>query len=497
MLLTALLACAPKPSLTAPAPPDPPKNVILVLGDGMGPQQVGLLELWARLAPGRPEGAAPTAFTTLANLGYTGLSMHYPDRYLVTDSACSATQLATGRPAPVQAIGVDGMGVAVPTVLEMARDRGLATGLVSDTRITHATPASFAAHVASRDDEATIAEQLVASNTDVMLSGGWRTFVPQDEPGSTRTDDRDLLAEAASAGYAVVRDRQALTEAGPKVLGLFAPSSMLDAITDRSTRADPDRTEPSLVEMTVAALDRLSADEDGFFLMIESGQIDWAGHANDAGWLLQEMIRADEMLREVIDFVSADGETLLLVTADHETGAFGVGYRRGDRVAPETIPGGVFAETPFAPTTNFGDRALLDALAAQRAPLYAILGQAAANGRPTPASLATTITQGTGFAIDEAAAARILATHDDPLGEAERPIPAVQDFAAFYPAGPRALTALVARELATSQNVVWGTGGHTHTPVPVFAVGPTAASFARLSHHTDIGESLVAWAQGH
>ncbi|MEM7789552.1 MAG: alkaline phosphatase [Bacteroidota bacterium] len=499
MLPTVLLAlaCSPK------TPPEPlarevraPKNVILVIGDGMGPQQVGLLELYKQLRPSRPPGEPPSAFATIAAAGGMGMSMSYPYGYLVTDSACSATQLASGVPSLVRAVGVDADGASVPTVLEVAKARGLATGLVSDTRLTHATPASFAAHVPSRDMENVIAEQMLAVGPDVMLSGGLRHFAPASAEGSRRDDDRDLLAEAEAAGYTVVTDRDGLAGAGPKVLGLFAASGMLDAITERRTREAADRTEPTLTDMAMAAIDRLDDDDDGFFLMIESGQIDWAGHANDAGWLLHEMLRADEMLTEVQRWVAQDGETLLVVTADHETGGLGVGYRRGDAPEPRELPGEVFAGVLFDPGQSFGEPVQLDRLAEQKAPFHVLLQQMKQTGPVTPSRLVDAIEAGTGFTIDEAAARRILASHPDPLGEAQGDIPAVRDFAAFFAASEYARTALVARELSRAHNIVWGTGGHTHTPVPIYAMGPGASTYTTFLHHTDIGAGLMAWARG-
>jgi hypothetical protein len=122
--------------------------------------------------------------------------MHDPADGLLTDSACSATQLALGLPSRNEMIGVDANGVSQPNLRELAAERGMATGVVSDTRLTHATPAAFLAHVASRSDESAIAAAAVASNVDVVLSGGWREFVAE---GGRRKDGRDLLVEAAAA----------------------------------------------------------------------------------------------------------------------------------------------------------------------------------------------------------------------------------------------------------------------------------------------------------
>lgn len=473
-----------------------PRNVILIIGDGMGPQQIGLLELYARRAPSRPYGDRPTAFAALSRTGVVGLSLHDPDRYLITDSACSATQLALGLRAPVEALGVDRTGEPRPTVLEVAKKHGMATGLVSDTRLTHATPAAFAAHLATRSDENAIASQMLDTAPDVMLSGGWRHFVPDTVEGGRRTDGRDLLAEARDAGYAVVRDVSALdaTE-NSRLLGLFSPSGMMDAIAERRTRDADDRTEPSLQRMAQVALDHLDDDPDGFFLMIEAGQVDWAGHGNDAGWLLHEMVRAEETIAAVVTWAEARGDTLVVVTADHETGGFGLGYSHANLPAPVALSGSAFSGGPHTPRANYADPAVLDRLYAQQASWGEVLASHAAlpEAEQGPIRLAQMIRDASGFTVDETGAARILASAPDRFaadGTDAQTGPAFRDFAAFYPTAEYGRGGLIARELAAQQNVVWATGGHTHTPVPVFAVGPGADAFAGLHHHTELGQIL-------
>jgi alkaline phosphatase len=504
---------ATKAPVSSASAPERPRNIVLVIGDGMGPQQIGLLGLYARKAPSGAYGDGPTAFQRLARNGESGLSWHDPADTLVTDSACSATQLALGRPSIPEAVGVDAAGEPQPTLLEASRDAGWATGLVSDTRVTHATPAAFASHVPHRDDENTIAVQMLETGPDVMLSGGWRHFLPQGAEGSRRTDDRDLLKDAESAGYDVVRDRAALAAAGDRVLGVFAPSGMLDAITERATRDDPDRTEPSLAEMATAALDRLERraeqDDSGFFLMLEAGQVDWSCHANDAGWLLHEMLRADETIHAVLDWVEGDADradTLVVVTADHETGGFGLAYSRADLPEPVDLPGAAFDGVPFEPGQNYGGPALLDALATQSATTHSVLGGLRAEAPEDPAArdawraglpdaLVERWNAVSAFPIDRADAVAILADQPDPYPRdaTDRDVPRFDDFAAFYPPLEYGRSSLINRRIADQQNVVWATGGHTHTPVPVFAVGPGAVGFDGLQHHVDIGARLMGF----
>ena len=227
------------------------KNVILMIGDGMGPQQVGLLETYANQAPHSIYKGNKTALFKLANEGVIGSSLTHPEDAIVVDSACSATMLSTGVYTASEVIGIDSQGNTIETVLEKAKRSGKATGLVSDTRLTHATPASFAAHQPHRSLENDIASDMLSTGVDVMLSGGLRHWIPKstNEKGETyeqlklltqgdvylkskRKDERNLLTEAQSAGYQLAFNRQMLDKVeSNKLLGLFSYSGMDDGIT--------------------------------------------------------------------------------------------------------------------------------------------------------------------------------------------------------------------------------------------------------------------------
>jgi alkaline phosphatase len=295
--------------------PGPPRNLILFIGDGLGPAYVTM----ARTFLGRP--------LALDSLLVGSASTASADSR-VTDSGASATALACGVLTYNTAIGVDPGERARRSILEAAQVSGRATGLVATSRITHATPAAFAAHVKHRDREDEIAAQMLAKRIDVVLGGGSRHFLPRVE-GIGRKDGRDLLQAARAGGVEVVRDRAALLSlpAGPApVLGLFAPSHMTWVI-DRGT------SEPSLVEMTRAAVDRLSRNEQGFFLMVEGSRIDHAGHAHDAATAVHEVLEFDAAVEAAVEFARADGRTLVVVTADHETGGLSLGREiRGESV---------------------------------------------------------------------------------------------------------------------------------------------------------------------
>jgi alkaline phosphatase len=499
----------------------PIKNVILLIGDGMGPQQLGLLLEYAQRGnnPVYRQQGGLTAFDHFAREGYIGLSMHSPADALVTDSACSASQLASGISSGSEMIGLDNLGNPVMTVLEQAKRQGKATGLVSDTRITHATPAAFAAHQRHRSLENEIALEMLASrNVDVMLSGGLRHWIPRtvntdvqvrqafseriNEHGiklySKREDDQDLLAIAEQQGYQLVFNRAQLQRANSgKLLGLFAGSAMQDAIDYHRVGGN----QPSLAQMTRKALTLLADDPNGFFLMVEGGQIDWAGHNNDAGTLLHEMVRFEETVAAVYEWVSQREDTLVLITADHETGGFGFSYSRYQTPAAKKLPGKMFYDHEYRPNFNFGDPGIPDRLYAQQKSFYQIWqGTIQEKAKPNARKLMTAVNANTDFTISLQQAESIIATEINEYQVADhtylgaKHFPAVQDFKEFYVYGDDVHLDLIGRALAKQQNVVWSTGAHTHTPVPVIAWGPEnlARRFSTLTHHTQIGQWLMA-----
>ncbi|WP_038176949.1 MULTISPECIES: alkaline phosphatase [Vibrio] len=494
------------------------KNVILMIGDGMGPQQVGLLETYANQAPNSIYQGKKTALYQLAEQGVIGSSLTHPEDAIVVDSACSATMLATGIYTGSEVIGIDAQGNHVETVLEKAKRAGKATGLVSDTRLTHATPAAFAAHQPHRSLENDIASDMLATGVDVMLSGGLRHWIPQstNDKGDTyqqlekltqgdvylkskRKDQRNLLTEAQQSGYQLAFNRSMLDNAkGDKLLGLFAYSGMNDGIAYRNEKDDPQRSQPSLKEMTNKALEVLAKDKDGFFLMVEGGQIDWAGHSNDAGTMLQELIKFDEAVQSVYDWAKDRDDTIVIVTADHETGSFGFSYSSNNLPQPQKRSGKAFENRDYAPNFNFGAFNILDGLYNQKLSYYAMISQfeKLEKAQQTPEKLAEIVNQNSAFPITPAQAANILKSKPNPYRLAGHSylsveeVPAINDFDAFFPYNDRGN--LLAREQATGQNIVWGTGTHTHTPVNVFAWGPAekVLPVSKIMHHSELGEFI-------
>ncbi len=409
---------------TAVASADRPKNVVLLIGDGFGPAYATM----ARVAAGRPLALDAILAGTVSTAATSSE---------VTDSAAGATAFSCGIKTYNGAIGVDATGAPCLTVLEAAEAAGLATGLVTTTRLTHATPAAFAAHVAGRDEEAEIAVQLLAAGVDVLFGGGLRFFTPEAAYGS-RSDGRDLTREALERGYAVATDRAGWDglQTTP-ALALLAPDHL-------AYELDRDETdEPSLAELTRRALDLLSAADDGrergFFLMLEGGRIDHAGHANDPAAALGDVLAFDAAVAEVLDFARRDTQTLVIATADHETGGLALGRD------------GVYAWLPAA-------------LRAARQSAERMAARVAADE-----DVASVLR--TGAAVDSLAEAE-QAAFDAALGSG-------------LPLG-RVFAEVVSRRAG----VGWTSGGHTAVDVNLYSFGPGAERFRTQMPNDALGRAL-------
>lgn len=280
------------------------KNVILFIGDGMGISQVAAASMKSLGTGNRLH---------MERMPVTGLLYTYSASALVTDSAAASTALATGHSTNKGMISINPRGQRIATILEACRDKGMSTGLVATYAITHATPAGFASHVTSRNDQQEIASQYLQNRVDVLLGGGRQFFLPQSAPGSARKDDKDLISKSREMGYLYVQTQEELMKAqAGRILGLFALSAL------------PSEPEPSLAAMAEKAVSLLSRNEKGFFLMVEGSQIDRGGHANDLENTLLQTLLFDEAVEAGLDFALKNKETLVIVTADHETGGLGI-----------------------------------------------------------------------------------------------------------------------------------------------------------------------------
>jgi len=516
------------PAAAAKQADKPPgiRNIILMIGDGMGPQQIGLLSVYAREAPQSVVPGRVSAIERVLDEGVVSIVRNQPHGALVVDSAAAATQLATGQYAGSEMIGANYRGELVENIVEVAHRVGKSAGLVTDTRITHATPAGFAAHQANRESENEIAVDLLANKVDVLLGGGLRNWTPEavNKRDSTayaalmqttggafpatsrRLDNRNLLLEARG-DYHLAFDRHALAKVSQgRVLGLFADSELVDALEERATLDDPERSEPTHPEMCVKAIELLDQNPAGFFLMIEGGQIDWAGHNNDAGVLLHELLQFDDAVRTVYEWAKGRDDTLLLVTGDHETGSFAFSYAGRPLAPPRTLPGGLFSSVPFAPNFNYAPPALLDQVFAQQKSYFTMLNEfdSLPPKEQTAERLVEIVNGASAFKITLDDAVTVLTRARNRNYVKGHPYmnsqtaPRIRDFEAFYVYGENLRMNLLGRVVANQQHITWGAGTHTSTPVILGAYGPDAATrrFSGMLHSTEVGQRMIELLSG-
>lgn len=332
----AQLICAGLMATAVPRPapvPDHPRNIILVIGDGMGLAHLAYGDYLYR--PSSP----------LQQMEACGLQKTHAASHLETDSGAAGTALSCGVKTYNTAIGVNADSLPVPSILRLAQQKGMATGFVVTSSVVHATPAAFYAHAASRGSYEEIARQLCSANIDVFVGGGEKFFIDR------KSDDRNLIEALQYAGYEVIRN--------------FAPNENFrfdfvgrdKKIACFTAREDPPRASmgrsylPRAVMETIQALERRSAK--GYFLMIEASQIDWASHANDENWLAFEMQDAFATLDALLRHLADDPNTLVIVTSDHECGYISLQGKNSPRVefaskvhSSQMVP--VFARGPGA-----------------------------------------------------------------------------------------------------------------------------------------------------
>ncbi|URT70385.1 alkaline phosphatase [Cytobacillus firmus] len=398
------------------------KNVIFLIGDGMGVSYTSAYR-YLKDDPG-------TKFVERTELDkyLVGQQMTYPEdpEQNVTDSASAATAMSAGIKTYNNAIAVDNDGSEVKTVLEAAKEQGKATGLVATSEITHATPASFGSHDESRQNMNAIADdyydELINGKhkVDVLLGGGTDLLVRKD---------RNIAEEFKKDGYSYVPNRtELLADKNEQVLGLFAERGMPKMI---------DRTEdtPSLKDMTASAIERLNKDKDGFFLMVEGSQVDWAGHDNDIVSAMSEMEDFEKAFKAAIEFAKKDKHTLVVATADHSTGGYSIGSDGNYNWFSEPIK------------------------AAKRTPDF--MAQEIANGAGVEETLKEYI--------------------DLDLKEAE--IQSVKKAAETKKAAD--IDNAIEEIFNQRSHTGWTTGGHTGEDVPVYAFGPASDRFAGQIENTD------------
>ncbi len=306
-------------------------NIILMIGDGMGSAQV-----YAAYVANRGN-------LYLSQFPVTGLAKTYSADNLITDSAAGATAMACGIKTKDGYVGMDPQGRPVQNILEYANKNGMATGIVVTCSVTNATPACFIAHSISRDFNELIATFYLKTDINFFIGGG-RIFFDE------RTDGINLLQKLKNKNYQVITTPAGLDSINStKVAGLLWKEQ---GPSIHDGRGD------MLEESTQKAIESLSQNHKGFFLMVEGSQIDWGGHQNDTRYLVEETLDFDKAIGKALEFASKDGHTLVIVTADHETGGFAV---TGGNIRRGTVIGDFLTESHtgvWVPVYAYGPGAL-------------------------------------------------------------------------------------------------------------------------------------------
>lgn len=280
-----------------------PKNIIILIGDGMGINYVGASILQDPNSPFKE-------FKTI------GLSITCSADKLITDSAAGATAIATGYLTNNKYISVDTLKQPLYTIFEHAEKIGLSTGLVVTATVTHATPGAFIGHTNDRNDQTLIASQMVEQDVDIVIGGGLKYFLPKSFAGE-RDDNIFLTDKLVNKGYALPTSYLELNKLPDSTKQFYALLEM-DGLPE-SLRRDY-----SLGDLTKKALTHLDNDPNGFVVMIEGSQIDWAGHDHKSKELIAEMKDFSTAVSEALNFAIDDGNTLVVITSDHETGGMSI-----------------------------------------------------------------------------------------------------------------------------------------------------------------------------
>jgi alkaline phosphatase len=411
-----------------------PKNMIMIVGDGMGPAYTTAFRYY------NDDRATELAEQTVFDRHLVGMASTYPhiDDGFVTDSAASATALATGKKSYNGAIGVDHNKHPIPSVLEQAKIKGLKTGIVVTSQINHATPASYASHNEHRKNYNAIADSYFDDQIDgefkldVMLGGGEVYF---------KRDDRNLVQEFQQAGFQYIDSYAQLTsiKSGSPVLGLFGEKGLKSAL---------DTSEPERLRKMVQAAIKQLENEQGYFLLIEASQIDWAGHGNDIATAIAETAELANTLEWLEQYVKQNSDTLVVVTADHSTGGLTLASNNVYRWDPTSLKN--ISASPYSIAKHLNK---IDSKADK---------------------IKITAEQYLGFEL----------TSDE-----------VDQLVNTQKLDPNKLAATIKRIIDIRTNTGWTTNGHTAIDVQVFAFGKNKNDFAGYQDNIEIAEKFFNYLQ--
>jgi alkaline phosphatase len=431
------------------------KYVFYFIGDGLGASQRQITEYYKQQKIDKKD------YKLIMNsLPVAGINTSFSTDSLVTDSAAAGTALATGHKTNNDMISVLPCGTKVKTLIQAANEKDWLTGIISTTRLTHATPASFAAHNVNRDNENEIAEDFIASNVDFFAGGGYRHFVKKDSSmNSKREDDRDLVNEFKKLGYKTfigedsAKAFKAFTpKAGSKVFAAFTNSHMPYELDRKNQKMEI----PALSELVEKNLEVFEKSDKPFFMMVEGGRIDHACHINDAHAAIKDTLAFDRAIRVAYDFYKKHPkETLIVVAADHETGGFGLGFAKNYFIDLDPI-----FKTKISTEDVYNNDIIKN-----KEKFYEYIEEHFG---------LTDLTSSEKEMLENAIMLQNINTYDEIRFGEYKPTQVV-----------------IGRIIAARANIFWTTFAHTGTQLPLSAAGVGAEKFGGFIDNTDIAKTIA------
>ncbi|WP_321492943.1 alkaline phosphatase [uncultured Desulfobacter sp.] len=444
-----------------------PRYVFYFIGDGLGAAQRQFSDFFLQEQLKNPDSRL-----LMNTFEIAGINTTYCADTLITDSAAAGTALASGVKTNKGVIGKDVNGNNVKTLTEAAKDHGMKTGIITTTRLTHATPAAFAAHNVSRNNENEIADDFLNSDVDFFAGGGIRHFIPSsmkiekgDAIGKTikskRKDEKNLVKGFQDKGYSTyigMNGAKAFRSADFSKQGKVFAAFTYTHMPYEVERMNQYKEVPSIAEMTRAGIDVLDQGDKGFFLMVEGGRIDHAAHANDPTGVIWDTIAFDDAIKTAYEFLKTHkGQTLIVVVGDHETGGMGLGM------------------------DSMGYKLNMAALNDIHVSVEDTLNDGAGQYKGDKAGYLNYLSKNFGLSdLTDAETASLNKAMD--AADAGQTL-------GYYKLNPAALTA--AHILSTRANINWTTTIHTATMIPMSATGTYAGRFGGYKDNTQIAQTMA------
>lgn len=439
-----------------------PKYIFYMIGDGMGLNQVNLAEIFLAHQEDR-NTVFPLVFSTFP---FATFATSYSSSHNITDSAAGGTALAVGHKTKNGVLGMDSLTTtALPSIAYAAKNGGMKVGIITSVSIDHATPAAFYAHRPSRSMYYEIAQDLIKSDFDFFGGSGFKK--PDEDAEGNKVPS--IFPQFEQAGYKLIYGKQDYNKLQNKKGKIIYMNEKGTDVESLPFAIDQKPTDLNLSDITSAAVESLHKDNpNGFFLMVEGGKIDWACHSNDGATVVQEMLDFNASVEVAYEFYKKyPNETLIVVTADHETGGMSLGYKGGG-LKPKMM----------------NNQKLSKASLSQK-----IRDFRKTNGKASWDQVKVALGKSLGLfsAIEvnpeeeeelRAAYTKSFVNHQN---ETEKSLYANDDM----------IAAIAVRIVNRATNLAWGTGGHTASYIPIYSIGKGAENFSHKMENIDIPRKIA------